>query len=165
MWLMVRGKINKSKVFSLEKYGKKGSEQNSPGPKDGVGLGEETRTLKLFFIKILSPAPWGIGLIVVCWVAYISNMSLLLGLEPFQKLCVGYCGNMVRYTEAIWWSKGFLESTLVQALDLEFETWTKPNTKVRRWGQHPGRIWGSFSCLYFLHVSDHFEHFWDWYFF
>ena len=93
------------------------------------GLGEETRTLKLFFIKILSPAPWGIGLIVVyCLVglggsflnlrkAYISNMSLLLGLEPFQKYGVVDPEIIIRNQRLYNGQKVIKSSALVETFD------------------------------------------------
>ena len=48
-----------------------------------------------------------------------SNMILLLGLDPFQKLGVGggWVGDDCQ--------KAFLSSTLVQALDLGLQPWTK----------------------------------------
>ena len=52
-------------------------------------------------------------------------MSILLGLEPFQKLAVGG-----------WWvvggggQKTFESSALVQTLDLRLEAWTKLNNKL-----------------------------------
>ena len=47
---------------------------------------------------------------------YISNMSLLLGIEPFQKFAMGG-----------WWSKGNLEFRFCPNLGLRLEAWTKLN--------------------------------------
>ena len=49
--------------------------------------------------------------------AYISDMSILLGLEPFKKLAVVGGGGL----------KAFQSSALVQTLDLGLEAWTKLN--------------------------------------
>ena len=55
-------------------------------------------------------------------------MSLLLGLEPFQKFGVG-----VWWVDGGWvgggWSKGILEFHFVPNLGLRLEAWTKLNKK------------------------------------
>ena len=56
--------------------------------------------------------------------AYISDMSILLGLEPFQKLGVVVVGGGGK--------KAFQGSALVQTLDLELEAWTKLNKNNSR---------------------------------
>ena len=59
-------------------------------------------------------------------------MSLILGLEPFQKLGVG--GGDVGW----WWSKGILELRLGPNLGLRPEAWTKLNnnhTILKDWRQ------------------------------
>ena len=52
--------------------------------------------------------------------AYISDMSILLGLEPIQKLAV--VGGWV-----VGGQKAFQSSALVQTLDFGLEAWTKLN--------------------------------------
>ena len=60
--------------------------------------------------------------------AYISDMSILLGLEPFQKLAVG--GGWVVVGGG---QKAFQSSALVQTLDLGFEAWTKLNKMLENY--------------------------------
>ena len=61
---------------------------------------------------------WGVlGQLLILRLAYISNMSLLLGLEPFQKFGVG----------GWWWSKGILEFRFGPNFGLRLEAWTKLN--------------------------------------
>ena len=61
--------------------------------------------------------------------AYISDMSILLGLEPFQKLAVVGGG-----------LKAFQSSALVQTLDLGLDAWTKLNKNL-----YPHRVTGMSS--------------------
>ena len=63
--------------------------------------------------------------------AYISDMSILLGLEPFQKLAVVGGGGGL---------KAFQSSALVQTLDLGLDAWTKLNKNL-----YPHRVTGMSS--------------------
>ena len=69
---------------------------------------------------------WGVGVggmigeFCILRYAYISNISILQGLEPFQKFALG----------GGWWSKGILEFHFGPNLGLRLEAGTKLN-KIR----------------------------------
>ena len=64
----------------------------------------------------------GSQFLILRW-AYISNMSLLIGLEPFHKFAVGGGGGG-------GWSKGILEFHFGPNLGLRLEAGTKLNNII-----------------------------------